>query len=880
MYEAIPSDNSTTLSPSLRAARVFAWGEVFVLMPMHAFWMLFRSTPFVAENTASALVAATPLLAVFLAGLATQFPRIRAACLRAEWLFHLTAATGMLVLLVYVTVRDPFSPALPITWPLCFWSVCLAFILLANIGLHERIRTRTRCQAAWAPLFGIVLAIAAWAVFIWMAAGMTWAPYFWSAALVFHVVMAVHSRRSAPSFVVPAKRLQSAAALFESLFVASLMLAAFLRFTLTCEQVGRVELKYVEFVNLGASPMFFLGAAVALLAARFRLAFVTHAVLAAAFLFTEQTTTWPIALVLGYGFPTLYLASTRQGSLSLALVLPAVVAVWALGMLGFSVAGVIIEYNTGLGVVMSLVDKLRGVVPALYGVYLVLAGASFWRLKRTIGFSETAASVPGAGSLTGMLTYAAAWLVVLLPVLYLVATTMSPPVFFEHAERIEVGEPSGVCHAGYSKSEEEYANLEKLGVDLMRIDFHWHRIQPDPDTWDFSYFDAYLDAAEKHKIHVLALLVFDNNAVETNEEGAQKGKYIAPEDVPLYLEYIRRTVTRYKDRVYAWELWNEPDIDRFWDGPLDELYDLIGQSAKTVRETAPNAILLGPAMTSPLGVWSAEGIERLHAIGALKSVDHPAMHTYVPEPRAYYNEFLRVQNAAAKYGHPGAVWITELGDPDGGVYPWRGSREHLAVHAMKAYTIATRLGIEKLVWYCYQDSDPESQRKRPKNSEYFFGLTERGGTWKPAAYAYSLFSKNCGNSTIRQDLVNLDGGLSARQFRAVLYRRDNGESTLVLWFEPGLRAGGRARVNIDLGTLETPATLHRITDGDTKPLLDDVIDVSETPTFITFNAPNTETPVQLDVETSPADAAWLLLALGFVVCGGYAAIRVTSQDSM
>ncbi|MEA3364328.1 MAG: beta-galactosidase [Candidatus Hydrogenedentes bacterium] len=864
-YEGIPADKTTSLSPSLRAARLFAWGEVFILIPMHAFWMLSRSTPFVAENTASAMVAAVPIVVLILAGLAAQFARVRAALLRAEWLFHLTAAGGMFLLLTFVTVRDPFRPALPITWPLCFWSVCMTFACLANIALHERIGARTGGKAAWASLLGIVLAVAAWAMFIWIASGMTWAPYFWSVALVFHATMAVHSRRTAPSFLGPAKRLQSATALLESLFVMSLILAAFLRFTLTCEQIGRVELKYIEFVNMAASPMFFAGFAVALLAARFRFAFLTHAALAAVFFFTDQTVTWPIALALGYALPILYLVSTREGAFSYALTFPIIVLIWVLAMLGFGVAGVIIEYHMHFDFLMSLIARLRLAIPVLYGVFLIFGGISFFWSRRMGEFSGSRDSVPGAGVLAGIFAYAGAWIAILVPTLYLVVTTMSPPVFFEPMDRINVGEASGVCHAGYSESDEEYANLHKLGVDLMRIDFHWRRIQPGPDTWDFNYFDSYLDTAEKHGINVLALLVYDNNAVERNERGAEKGKYIAPEDVPLYLEYIRRTVTRYKNRVYAWELWNEPDIPRFWDGPSEELYALIGKAAKTVRESDPNAILLGPAMTSPLGVWSAKGIEHLHAIGALKHVNHPTMHTYVSEPRAYYNEFLRVRNAAAKYGHPGAVWITELGDPDGGVYPWRGSREHLAVHVMKAYTIATRMGIEKLVWYCYQDSGFESLRENPKNSERFFGLTKSDGSWKPAAYAYSLFSEHCTNSTIRQDLVRLDGGLAARQLRAVLYRRDGGESALVLWFEPGLRPGAHARVSIDLGALDTPATLHRITDGDTKSLLDPLIDVTEKPTLITFTAPDSETPVQLEVETSPADMAWLLLALGFVV---------------
>ena len=100
--------------------------------------------------------------------------------------------------------------------------------------------------------------------------------------------------------------------------------------------------------------------------------------------------------------------------------------------------------------------------------------------------------------------------------------------------------------------------------------------------------------------------------------------------------------------------------------------------------------------------------------------------------------------------------------------------------------------------------------------------------------------------------------------RTALYRREDGDSALVMWFEPGLRPGAQARVSIDLGDLERPALVHSITSGDIHPLLDDVIDVTETPTFLTFKAAELESPVRLRVAESPADAGWLLLALGLV----------------
>ena len=81
----IPNTDSSalpkSLTPGLAATRLIAWGELFILIPMHAFWMLYRSTPLVAENTASAMVAAVCLLVLVVVGLASLIPRVRAALL-------------------------------------------------------------------------------------------------------------------------------------------------------------------------------------------------------------------------------------------------------------------------------------------------------------------------------------------------------------------------------------------------------------------------------------------------------------------------------------------------------------------------------------------------------------------------------------------------------------------------------------------------------------------------------------------------------------------------------------------------------------------------------------------------------------------------------
>ena len=212
-------------------AREFAWGEFFVLIPLHAFWVLFKSTPFVAENSHSAMVAAVPLGVMLAVGLAMRSRRVRAAIVGIEWLLHLSAATCMAVLLLFVTLRDPFNPIVPITWPLCFWSIAIAFVLLADLAVHERVRgCGDDSSARKGRARSVVVGGALWVALVWLAAGMDWTPYFFTTSLVFHALMAGTARRCCDVGKIHTSgglgNMKGTAAFVETLFAVSLMLTA------------------------------------------------------------------------------------------------------------------------------------------------------------------------------------------------------------------------------------------------------------------------------------------------------------------------------------------------------------------------------------------------------------------------------------------------------------------------------------------------------------------------------------------------------------------------------------------------------------------------------------------------------------------------------
>lgn len=844
----------------------FAWCEVFVGVGLHCFWILSKSSPLTVDDPWGALFALVPFAVMIGMGSAALNARMRRVLIRLEASFHWTACAVFTVLLVGAILHDPFNALIPLSLPMCLWSIGLSFALAADLSVHLRCpamaRTFTFTSSASKT---ILLAVVWWGGTMWLAAGATWVVYFWTASVVIHALLAPVSLRGPSSVPAPPAAWASLPdrllTTVEALLLLSMLLLSQVRGIYTQTFMGTLESKYLMYLDTFRTPAFIAGVVLFLVAARLRLTLLTHAAIAGLLVFSSRENSWPVAMVFGYAFTALFRTTRGQGPQGYAVSCLIMSLIWLLGLSAFSFSGMVIHFKFGVTAVKVL--SIFGHFCLFLFLTLCYLGVFLTGRKRTSGNGEPVpAPAPAPRMIACVLVFCAMACVIVFPGVALLALTAWPPSYLDRPARVPVETPMAVCHAGYSKSDEEYRILGDLGVQAVRADFHWHGIEPEAGKWDFSYRDAFVDAAVRNGTKVIAILDFDNDAVEQDPVGKTKGPYIAPADIPRFLEYVRQTVTHFKGRVYAWEIWNEPNIGLFWKGSLREFYVLARQTAEAVRAADPSAIIVGTAMTSPFGALTSEGIEGLHASGALAQVQYPSCHLYVTNPRHYVPEFMKVLATARRYRHRGSIWVTEVGAPDGGYYPWVTTGAMLADHVIKAYTSATSLGFDTVVWYCFRDASLDAQQRTPIDSERFFGLLGPGDVWKPSAYAYRLFSRYCSHSTIRSDLVHVAGGLAARQVRSALYRRDNGESALVLWFEPMLRPWGKARVHLEFGETAGPAMLHDIASDYSKALLADHVELTEKPIFLTFNAQDPEASIHIEAKSSAVDALWLLLVIG------------------
>ena len=862
----------------VRALGGLLWCETFILAGIQCFWVLFPASPLAVDNVFGAVFAVSPFLAVLCLGIGALHNGFCQALIRMEAALHWLACCAFSVMIVYALWHDPFSCVVPLAVSVLPWSAALALALAANLSTRLRVRAAEPCTDSGMPSWTIpLLALFWWGATVWLCSGMAVLPLLWTASALLHAVAAPFAARGRAAAAAGAPQARQRCAGWCALQAEVLLWLVFLPVlhivaAFANPVAGAMVEKTPLFLELHGSPLFFLGIAVFLLAARFRVTPLTHAAVLASFIAVMPGGGWVLPCVAGYALAALFRATLHQGPVMGSFSAALAAVVWVLSFFSFVFSGTLIAFKAGPAILNPL-EKWGGV--ALVALYAAWILTGMLARRGAGGATEKAVSV-----CVPVLRPAWVWCVLLvtalMPGVLVLLSTAWPPFVLSRPLRQPVGEPMGICHACPDPADPAFQALSDLGAQSVRMNFTWRSIQRGMDIWNDAHFEEDIANALGSGRRIVGVFDYDNNDVEQDPVGRKRDHYVAPSDLGLFTDYVRRVVTRYKDRVHTYEIWNEPDISRFWEGTMAEFCELARRTADAIREADPGANIIGTPMTGPFGVATPRGMEMLHRTGALAKVDRPNGHLYLTHPRYYYNEFWKLIGTARRFGHPGSVCVTELGSPDGGYYPWRSEGDALAAHTIKAYTIGTNLGSTLMNWFCLRDDPTAEQLESPGNSELFFGLLRADNSWKPSAHAYRLFSRNCTRCEIRNDLLRVSGGLAARQLRATLYRRDGGESTLVLWYEPALLPAGTARVRFDLGKLGAPPVLHDIGSEQAKPWLDREIEVSEEPVVMTFRQNGVEQPVVLAATGSPVDLLWLFFLLA-LAAGSLAASKRAAQ---
>lgn len=245
----------------------------------------------------------------------------------------------------------------------------------------------------------------------------------------------------------------------------------------------------------------------------------------------------------------------------------------------------------------------------------------------------------------------------------------------------------------------------------------WARVNPSPDQWEFTRFDRYVDIAQQHGATVLCTLGTTPPwaAARPDEPSSYgPGRASEPKSMSMWEKYVRTVVKRYRGRIEAYEIWNEPKLtefsfDREWrgkgfySGSVKPLVEMTRIARDVIRAEDPQALVVAPGFTNGPG-----RVKIFLEAGGAELIDVVAYHFYAKSAK----EVIRQVHEVAEVMRTAGVGKLPLWNTESSLWALthdaRGqhfSPDRLADLLAQQLLIQAACGVERFYYHGWDNRD-------------------------------------------------------------------------------------------------------------------------------------------------------------------------------
>ncbi len=308
--------------------------------------------------------------------------------------------------------------------------------------------------------------------------------------------------------------------------------------------------------------------------------------------------------------------------------------------------------------------------------------------------------------------------------------------------------------------------------------FAWEDIEPRRGEWNFERADEIVDEIESLGLELVVRLSDAPDWAHTSIPGHKDEDFIdaPPDNLDDWANYCETVARRYRGRIAAYQIWNEPNLAREWGNQepnATAFVELLRACSEAIRAADPQAILISAGL-SPTGNHDARAhrddlyFQAMYDAGFQQYVDVVGMHApgytepaYGPDDaerdgKGRWATFRRIEDlrkimiANGDAAHQ--VAILEFGwTLDPGIHPeysWFAVPDEAtqARYMVEAYRYAAEhwrpwVGLMSAIYI----SDPSWT---PQDEEYWWGITTAEGYVRQAYIDLANMAKYCGDRVI------------------------------------------------------------------------------------------------------------------------------------
>lgn len=308
------------------------------------------------------------------------------------------------------------------------------------------------------------------------------------------------------------------------------------------------------------------------------------------------------------------------------------------------------------------------------------------------------------------------------------------------------------------------AALEDVGSKWVRLHVTWAEAEPSPGNYNQWWLEEYERAIRiaREAGQKVIIMVEDAPAWASGSKSLNVPEN--PADLAAFMGFI---ADRFKGTVEAYEVWNEPNLKRFWStGPDASAYALLLKAAYPAIKAADPA---AKVIFAGLSGNDYKFVEDAYKSGVKGSFDVMGTHPYPycgsssPEDvrinsdgRMSPDSFLAYRELRATMkarGDAKPIWFTEFGwntsstecDPGSGVWQGGVSEDRQARNLTKAFElIEGDPYVEVALWYNFRNNYWDNDADTP---EARYGLLNTDFSTKPAYEAFKQYATGRTGST-------------------------------------------------------------------------------------------------------------------------------------
>lgn len=383
------------------------------------------------------------------------------------------------------------------------------------------------------------------------------------------------------------------------------------------------------------------------------------------------------------------------------------------------------------------------------------------------------------------------------------------------------GEPVWGMHLNATNMDITLPILRQARVTYLRNIFqiYWNQVEPRPGKWQWP--DELLAYLHEQDFQLLPILGFPPRwASAPAKPGGTELLNKMPRAMAEYENYLREVITRYGKQIPRWEIWNEPNLPRYFEGTPEEYGLLLAASVDFFKQAQPEAKLAGLSLA-----WSDDNRELFAKAALSQHKAQPQALSFHPYEKIAPEEALvdkmsqLLALAQQAQGYVPELWATETGyrgrDSINTAVPYYSPARPTTVDEMTQAAFLVRhallsksAGVK--YYFCYSmDSE------RPNRGPDIHGLLDYdwNATVKPALLAYLTLAQLCGDAAFEQREEMGDPGLYLLH-----YRRADGRRFSALW-QTAARSGGSAELPASLRGAEAWDFFgNRFTAGNKQPV--------------------------------------------------------------